>query len=83
MISNMVAKLFHQKSHTLYQKKQKKPNTSFRAYSHKTCIIKHKIDIKTRQKHQYNYNTIPIFRGIFFPINYTVSHVFLINNIDF
>jgi len=52
------------------------------AYSHKTCVIKHKIDIKTRQKHQYNYNTILIFGSIFYRSNCTVLHLFLINNID-
>jgi len=37
---------------------------------------------KARQKRQYNYNTIPIFRSIFLPSNYTVLHLFLINNIE-
>ena len=46
------------------------------------CITKtkHKIDIKTHQKHRYN--TIPIFRSIFLPRNYTVVHLFLINSIN-
>jgi len=83
MISNMVANLFSpQKSQTLSQKRQKKPNTSVKAYSHKTCIIKHKIDIKTRQIYHYNFDTIPIFRNIVFSSNYTVLHLFLINDID-
>ena len=47
---------------------------------HKTCITTHKIDIKARQKHRYNTN--PIFRSIFFPRNYTVVHLFFMNNID-
>ena len=69
----------------LHQKKpdlvQKMPNSSFKTYTHKTRITKHKIDINTRQKHRYN--TISIFRSIFFPCNYTVViHLFLINNID-
>jgi len=38
---------------------------------------KHKIDNKTRHKHRYN--TIPIFRSIFFPRNYTVVHLCFIN----
>ena len=37
------------------------------------CITKYKIDNKTRQKHRYN--TIPIFRSIFFPRCYTVAHL--------
>jgi len=68
----------------LYQKKPdlvpKKPGGSFEAYTHKTCTTTHKIDIKTSQKHRYN--TSPIFRSIFFPRNYTVVHMFFINNID-
>ena len=45
----------------------KKPDSSsFKAYTHKTCIIKQKIDIKTCQKHRYN--TIPLFRNISFPV---------------
>ena len=68
------------KSQTLSQKSQKKPNNNFKAYSHKTYITKHKIDIKTLQKHRYN--TISIFRSIFFPRNYTVEHLFPISNID-
>ena len=46
------------------------------------CITttKNKTDIKTRQKH--GHNTIPLFRSIFFPRNYAVVHLFLINNID-
>jgi len=71
---------FHKKSQTLSQKSQKNPDSSFEAYTHKTCTTKHKIDIKTRQKHRYN--TSPIFRSIFFPHNYTVVHLFFINNID-
>jgi len=83
MISNMVANLFSpQKVRPCPKKRQKKPNTSFKAYSHETCIIKNEIDIQTRQKHQYNYDTIPIFTSIFLPSNYTVLHLFLINNID-
>jgi len=58
----------------------KKPDSSFEAYTHKTCTTTHKIDIKTCQKHRYN--TSPIFRSIFFPHNYTVVHLFFINNID-
>jgi len=46
----------------------------------KQRITKHKIDIKTGQKHQYN--TILIFRNIFFPRNYTVVHLFLIKYIE-
>jgi len=74
--------VFTKKARACLTKRQKKPNTSFKAYSDKTCIIKHKIDIKTRQKHQYNYITITILRSIFFPSNYTVLHLFLVNNID-
>jgi len=36
-------------------------------------ITKHKIDNKTRRKHRYN--TIPIFRSSFFPLNYTAVHL--------
>jgi len=57
-----------------------KPNSSFEAYAHKTCTTTRKIDIKTRQKHRYN--TSPICRSIFFPRNYTVVHLFSVNNID-
>ena len=68
----------------LHQKKTdlvpKKPNSNFEAYAHKTCTTTHKIDIKTRQKHRYN--TSLIFRSIFFPRNYTVVHLFFINNIN-
>jgi len=62
--------------------RKKKPDSSFEAYTHKTCITKHKIDIKTRQKHRYN--TIPLLGSIFFPRprNYSVGHLFLINNIE-
>jgi len=38
--------VFTKKSQTLSPKK----NSSFEAYTHKTCIPQHKIDIKTRQK---------------------------------
>ena len=58
----------------------KKPDSSLRTYTHKTSMTKHKIDIKTRQKHRYT--TILIFRSIFFPRNYTVAYLFLINNIN-
>jgi len=67
----------HQKSQTLSLKSQVEV---FEAYTHKTCTTTHKIDIKTRQKHRYN--TSPYFGSIFFPRNYTVVHLFLINNID-
>jgi len=50
------------------------PDSGVKTYTHKTCINKHKTDIKTRQKHRYN--TIPIFRSIFFPRNYIVLHSF-------
>ena len=68
----------------LHQKKPdlvpKKPDSSFKALIHKICITKHKTDLKTRQKHRYN--TIPLFRSIYFPRNYTVVHLFLTNKID-
>jgi len=60
--------------------KQDLPDSRFEAYTHKTCTTTHKIDIKTRQKHRYN--TSSISRSIFFPRNYTVVHLFFINNID-
>ena len=60
---------------------QKKTDSSFEAYTRKTCTTTHKIDIKTRQKHRYN--TSLIFRNIFFPHNYTVVHFLFINNIDY
>jgi len=44
------------------------------------CIIKHKIDNKNRQKHRYN--TIPTFRNIFLPRNYTDVHFFLIQYME-
>ena len=44
---------------------QKKSDSSFKAYTHKICITKHKIDIKTHQEHRY---TIPLFRSIFFRV---------------
>jgi len=59
---------------------QKKPDSSFEAYTHKTCTTAHKIDIKTRQK-EHRYNISPIFGSIFFPRKYTVMHLFFINNI--
>jgi len=67
----------HQKSQIL---SQKNPDRSFKTDTNKICTNKHKIDIKTLQKHRYNIT--PIFRRIFFPRNYTVVHLFLINNID-
>ena len=48
-----------------------KSQIAVRIYTHKTSITKHKIDIKTRQKHRYN--TILIFRSTFFPRNCTVA----------
>ena len=78
--SKKVANLFSPKKQTVSQKRQKMPVSSLTAYTHNTCITKHKIDIKTRQKHRYN--TIPLLGSIFFPHNYTVAHLFLINNID-
>jgi len=45
----------------------KKSQIAVLRHIHKTCITKHKIDIKTPKKHQYN--TIPLFRSIFFPCN--------------
>jgi len=68
---------FHQKKP---DRVSKKPDSSFTAYTHDTWITKQKIDIKTRQKHRYN--TIPLLGSIFFHHNYTVVHLFLINNID-
>jgi len=47
---------------------------------HAQPVTTHKRDIKTRQKHRYN--TSPISTSIFFPRNYTVVHLFFINNID-
>ena len=44
------------------------------------CVTKHKIDNKTRQKHQYN--TIPIITSIFFPREYTVAHLRFIKYIE-
>jgi len=35
-------------------------------YTHKICVTKHKIDIQTCQKHQYN--TIPLLEAFSFPI---------------
>jgi len=46
----------------------------------KMCINKHKTDIKTHQKHRFN--TIPIFKSIFFPRNCTAVHLFLIKYIE-
>jgi len=45
-----------------------------------TCISKHKTDIRTRQN-IHTRNTIPIFKSIFFPSDYTVVHLFLIKYI--
>ena len=70
----------HQKKTDLVPISQKKPSSRFEAYAHKICTTTHKIDIKTQQNHRYN--TSPIFRSIFFPRNYTVVHLFFINNID-
>ena len=67
--------VFTKESQTLSQKSQKKPDSRFEAYAHKTCTTTHKVDIKTGQKHRYN--TSPIFRSIFFPCIYTVVHLFL------
>jgi len=62
-------------------KKPQKPRWQFfEVHIHKTCTTTHKIDIRTRQKHRYN--TSPIIRSIFFSHNYTVVHLFFINNID-
>jgi len=44
---------------------------------YKTCITKHKIDIKTRQEHRYN--TIPIFRSIFFSM-ITLTYICFLSN---
>ena len=54
----------------------KNPDSSFEAYTHKTCTTTHKIEIKTRQKHRYNPS--PFFRSIFFPCYYIVVHLFLL-----
>ena len=43
-------------------------------------MTKHKIDIKTHQKHQYN--TIPNLYKHFLSYNYAVVHLFLIKSID-
>jgi len=53
---------------------QKSQIVVFKTYTHKTCLNKHKTGIKTRKKHRYN--TISIYRNIFFPRNYTVVHLF-------
>jgi len=45
----------------------KKTDSPLKTYTHKTCITKHGIDIKT-QTHWYN--TIPIFTSILFTHNY-------------
>ena len=57
------------------KKTQEKADRGFETYTRKTCITKHKINIKTRQKHRYN--TVSIFRSIFFPRKYTVVNFFL------
>jgi len=73
--------VFTKISQTLsHNKPEKKPDSSFNAYIHKTCITKHKMDIKTRQKHRYN--VIPLLGSIFLPRNYAAVHLFLINEID-
>ena len=72
--------VFTKKTRPCPKKGQKKPDSSFTAYTHKICITNQKIDIKTCQNHRYY--TIPLFRSIFFPRNYTVTHFFLINSID-
>ena len=58
----------------------KKPESSFAGYTHKACTTAHKRDIETRQKHRYNTNSV--FRSIFLVRNYTVAHLFFINNMD-
>ena len=65
--------VFIKKSQTLSQKSQKKPDSSFKAYTHKTCIIKHKVDIKTRQKHRYS--TLTLFGSIFYDSVITLSYI--------
>jgi len=66
--------VFTKKSQTLSQKNPKSQIAVLR-HIHKTCITKHKIDIKTCQKHRYD--TIPFFRSIFYPRNYTIHRMFL------
>ena len=68
--------VFTKKSQTF---SQKMPNSSFKVLVHKICITKHKTDFKTHQK--YWYNAIPLFKSIYFPLNSTVVHLFLINKI--
>jgi len=75
-VRDRVANLFSPKKPDLVPKKA----IAVKAYTHKTCITKHKIDIKTSQKHRYN--VIPLFGNILFPRNYAVVHLFLINKID-
>ena len=72
--------IFTKKARLFPRKSQKKLDSSLKAQTHKTCINKHKIDIKTSHKHRYH--MIPLFGSSFSPRNYTVVHLFLINNID-
>ena len=55
------------------------PDSGLKTRAHNTCVNKHKTDIKTHQNHRYN--TISIFRNIFFPCNTTVVHLFFIKYI--
>ena len=69
-----------QKIPNLVPKKQTKRDSSLETCTYKTCITKHIIDIRTRQKHRYN--IISIFWSVFFPRNCTVVHLFLIKYIE-
>jgi len=52
-----------------------KSDSSFEAYTNKTCTTARKINLKTGQKHRYN--TSPIFRSIFFSRIYTAVGLLL------
>jgi len=56
-----------------------KADNSLKTYTCETCITKHKIDIKTRQKH--GYYIIPIVRRIFLSRNCVAANLFLIEYI--
>jgi len=70
--------VFTKKARPFAKKSQNKPDSSFKTYAHKTCIRKHKTDIKTQQKHRYN--TFPILEEFCFPV--IVVCLFLIEYIE-
>ena len=58
----------HQTTRPCPKKARKKTDSSFEAYTHKTCTTTHKINIKTRQKYRHNITQVQSLEAYSFPV---------------